>query len=349
MKISRSILTICFGTYNRKKTFIFDIKSYLSLNDDRFCIRVQDNCSTDGTWEELQKIEDNRLIICRNESNIGGIPNLFAALRGNEKSTYVMIMIDKDLINIEKLPKFLSFLESVKPYYGYVNLQNNNNFIVNRYEPGENGINNLAYRCHHPSGYFWKSNLLEKEMNEPYYHNMDKMFDFKFDIINAHFAQHYFGCEVIMPLITTANKRKDFKLSKTYTYNEDNFFFSPNKIMEAYKICLDDLINISLDNIIVKECSYMLFRRYSLKISINYRHLMQQNMVCDYYNLKKRVVSLSEMFNNLSILLNLYKKKTPLHNFSIKVLLVFFYRIFQAVSVSVKEIFITPEQTDFII
>lgn len=65
--MEKKVLSICIPTYNRKEVLIDEIKQYLSVQDERFCIKVNDNCSTDGTVAALLQIHDDRLIVSRNE------------------------------------------------------------------------------------------------------------------------------------------------------------------------------------------------------------------------------------------------------------------------------------------
>ena len=69
------ILSICIPTYNRKervKKLILDI---LKNNSLEYEIIVLDNASTDGTYEELKKINSHKLKVFKNENLISGLEN----------------------------------------------------------------------------------------------------------------------------------------------------------------------------------------------------------------------------------------------------------------------------------
>ena len=66
------VLSICIASYNRKDIIVSDVKKYLSLDDTRFQVIVQDDGSTDGTFQELEKIKDSRLKLRKNKVNLGG-------------------------------------------------------------------------------------------------------------------------------------------------------------------------------------------------------------------------------------------------------------------------------------
>ena len=122
--MEKKVLSICIPTYNRKEVLIDEIKQYLSVQDERFCIKVNDNCSTDGTVTALLQIHDDRLIVSRNEKNEGSVPNWMKALL-NCNSEYVIFVLDKDLIDIKYLSAFIDYLVSDKPNFGYVDLDIN--------------------------------------------------------------------------------------------------------------------------------------------------------------------------------------------------------------------------------
>ena len=69
------VLSICIPTYNRSSELYKKITEILKYKSDDFDIIVLDNCSPDGTYENLKRINDDRLKLYQNESNIGGILN----------------------------------------------------------------------------------------------------------------------------------------------------------------------------------------------------------------------------------------------------------------------------------
>ena len=65
------LLSICIGTYNRKELLMGLLDELARYPGDAIEVIVCDNASTDGTWEVLQKVTDNRFHICRNPENYG--------------------------------------------------------------------------------------------------------------------------------------------------------------------------------------------------------------------------------------------------------------------------------------
>lgn len=70
-------VSVCIPVYNGVPFIGPALDSVLSQTHQDFEVVVVDNCSTDGTWEILEKYaaQDERVRLLRNESNIGAVPN----------------------------------------------------------------------------------------------------------------------------------------------------------------------------------------------------------------------------------------------------------------------------------
>lgn len=342
--MNKFVLTICIPTYNRT-TVYDDVLQYLSVRDNRFCVRVQDNCSTNGLWEKLNTIEDERLVLKQNSQNIGGIPNQLEVLYGNYHSEYSMIFVDKDFVYLDYLPEFLDYLESEKPEFGYAYLYDiENTPSVIKYSKGIDALNNMAYRCDHPTGRFFKSALLTTEMDKDYYRVIDKKFDFVIDVINAHLAVNYDASLYKRKLIRTANKR-DYPIGKTISYNENNVYFGIEMRLKTYQILINDLNNIASGEPYYNNAVSNLFKRFSGLVTISLRHLLQQESVCEHYNMQTRTLSIIEQVRNLYRLYKLHSQFAPKYG----LIRISLGRIIQICFISLKELFVSPKQTDFVI
>lgn len=104
------LLSICIGTYNRKELLLGLLDELARYPGDAIEVIVCDNASTDGTWEALQKVTDNRFHICRNPENYGAEYNWLKTLwMGNGK--YLMNLNDRSFIDLNSLDKVLSLME----------------------------------------------------------------------------------------------------------------------------------------------------------------------------------------------------------------------------------------------
>lgn len=304
---NKKILSICIPTYNRKDVLLPDVKKYLSLNDNRFRIVIQDNNSSDGTFEEITTISDHRLCYNRNQENIGSIPNDIKVL-SNQPSEYVILILDKDYLNIKELPRFLDILESERPDFGYIDLSNNKPFKIHRFPKGKDALLNCSYLSKHPSGFFFKSSLWNNEVNQPYFKAIDPKFDFIFDVVCAHLACKYNGTIIDLPLIINASIREDVIETKTYTYNINNLYFSLNKRVDEFQIYFADMVSLSISQKLKKYLSKVLLNREIFSVTIVLRKIMSNKRSCDHHNLSERNVEFTEMHRNTCTLIKIFRK-----------------------------------------
>lgn len=303
-------LCICYATYNRGCVFFQDISTLLLNKDPRFCINIQDNKSTDGSFEKWSEIQDERLTIRRNAENIGAIPNSIASLSAHPDAEYVMYCIDKDYINPAYISQFLDYLEKEEPYFGYIDIYNKEKGSTEHYTKGREAILKTSYLSRHPSGFFWKTELLEEEFSQQYFKLMDSSFDFWFDLMTAHFAVKYDGEFVKIPLFIQNQYREEYKDggARSLTYSIDNLYFGIPKRLETYRIYIDDLFSLNLS---VEDKRYIAYKQTVRTIGMltgQYRSALNNSATCNHYGINKRKVGYGELMRNVYKGLKAYKK-----------------------------------------
>ncbi len=297
-------LCICYPTFNRGQLFIQDIKEVLSNEDRRLTISILDNCSDDGSYEELSLINDERLTLRKNNTNIGGIANTFQSVSNVNNADYILFCLDKDKVNPLYISCFIDFLEKEHPFSGFIDLyscKKNVDFV--KYCAGKDAMINTAYLSKHPSGFFWKRVELEK-----YKKNIDSnllhSFPFILDLIQAEFALNYSSYIVYMPVVIHAPFRKDYMKNrpKTLTYNEENVYFSCNKRIEAFKIYLSHFNRISTSSFTLNYRIVLnLFRNLLNQVTIGLKKAYADSGNCWHYNVRERKISYGEMIRNVFI------------------------------------------------
>lgn len=98
------LVSICIPVYNGEQFIAEAIGSAIAQGYPRLEVLVQDNASTDGTWELLVSLADRytELSIERNESNIGMSPN-WNRVVNRASGEYVLLMSADDYLE----PEFL--------------------------------------------------------------------------------------------------------------------------------------------------------------------------------------------------------------------------------------------------
>lgn len=302
------VLTICIPTFNRKDVLIREVSDYLSVKDKRFCIKVSDNCSTDGTQEALRKIADERLKINVNKENIGSIPNWIKSLSEND-SDYLLFTLDKDLVDIKQLQQFINYLEKEKPYFGYVDLDISKEVGVDTFLPGYDNILKMAYLDKHPSGYFYRRELFEKAIKRDSFLKIDPRFDFPFEIINAELALAYPSVIVRGGLIINASYRKDIIEGKTLSYDENNIWYGGPRRFVEFSYYIDSALSLPLS----LENRYKLIRLNTKRgvdnVTFTLERLMKNETASTHYNVEMRNVGFVEMLSNTTNIFKILKEQ----------------------------------------
>lgn len=308
-------LCICYPTYNRSYVLEPKIREYFSIcPDSRYCIRVQDNCSTDGSYERLQTIDDPRLLLGQNKENLGLIDNSQAVLYGNEEASYVLFSIDKDLIDPNYLSSFIDYLENERPHGGFIELYNPQNRPPRILKEGVEAIQYTGYLSKHPTGFFWRSDWLTSEMNKPFFKELPPKFDFWFDVMMAHCAVDHAISIVDIPLIMHGNRRKKdikthdlLKHNKTY-YSNNNLYFLPHKRKEQFETYINDLLLLNIPNEDKRKIALRLLIRNLNSVTIELRNIYHHSWNVFHYNLEWQDYPWNKQLKNMWNEILLYNK-----------------------------------------
>ena len=93
----RPVFSICIPVFNRKVGVRRAVMSALEQTFQDLEVIVVDNCSTDGTWEEIKALTDPRIRCYRNETNIGMFPN-FSRCAALSRGRYVIMLCSDDTL-----------------------------------------------------------------------------------------------------------------------------------------------------------------------------------------------------------------------------------------------------------
>lgn len=100
----KPLVSVCIPTYNAEKTVVNTVRSILNQTYQNLEIIIVDNASTDNTLALLQKFEDPRIKIYKNEENIGAEKNWNRCI-GLARGEYIAIFHADDLYNPDMVEK----------------------------------------------------------------------------------------------------------------------------------------------------------------------------------------------------------------------------------------------------
>ena len=109
-------LTIAVPTFNGGKNLERAIRSCknIQLSSEDYEILIVDNCSTDDSILNLNKLKDQfrNLILIKNQKNVGRIQNWNACIN-NAKGKFLIFLFSNDTINEENnIHKCIEYLDS---------------------------------------------------------------------------------------------------------------------------------------------------------------------------------------------------------------------------------------------
>lgn len=155
------ILSICIPTYNRKNRVIELIREILNNKSPEYEIVVLDNASTDGTYEEIEKIKSSKLKLFKNDILISAQENGLKALTLG-KGKYVMHFNDREIANHIYLDNIIEFLKKNDLSFIFFKSSNRLNSLESIFEKGIEAKKELNEFGHHPTGLTFRKDYLKK-------------------------------------------------------------------------------------------------------------------------------------------------------------------------------------------
>ena len=307
------IISFCIPTYNRRDKVFELVNNVLKYQGATIEVLVLDNCSTDGTKDLLEKIQDSRFRLIQNEKNIGGIKNPYKVL-SLAKGDFCFLCLDKDFVNpkfINKLIKRLTKDNDV--VFGYCALNMENESIDTTFEKGFQSILNMSYLSAHPTGMFYKTNIFTKtDALKDIFHS-EKIFGFGFELINAEMSLTGKSLRVNLPVFSVESREECAK-TVSYTYkNANDVFFSPKGRFNEFYVYTKHLysLNITLKEkkIIIKK----LLTQCLLTATFGYKDIMKDISICEHYHLKATNISSIELLKiYFFFMFSFFKSDLPL-------------------------------------
>lgn len=113
--MKKPFVTIVSGFYNREKYVKESLLSLKQQDYENFEAIIFDDCSTDNTFEEINKIvgDDNRFILIRHEKNLGFVQGLINAI-DTARGEYIAIHGSGDISRTNRISKQVEVLENEK-------------------------------------------------------------------------------------------------------------------------------------------------------------------------------------------------------------------------------------------
>lgn len=102
------LVSILIPVYNRESLVVSALKSALSQTYTRIEVVVGDNCSTDHSYEVIQKYakRDSRILCFRNNENVGPVKNWIECLR-RSSGEFIKILFSDDWLECDAVERYI--------------------------------------------------------------------------------------------------------------------------------------------------------------------------------------------------------------------------------------------------
>ena len=322
------LLSICIPSYNRIHKIYPVISSLLSLKSNDFEIVVVDNCSTQDL-SPLLSINDKRLRLIQRETPVYGTQSVSECLKYG-MGCYSMLCLDKDWVDACYLNDFLECLKQHQEIVGGICTQNKkeNNFNIQIVK--KDPIIKFGYLNKHPSGSFYKTEVLKKIFND--IQKWEIMDPFCYDLITSKCATYGPMMNYDKKLIFLETIEDSLNIrSLSFKKETKTLFFYPQNRIEEYSRQVEHLSSLPIKKNVKTKVSKIIYKRTVSAVSFSYSYIMKTKWICDHYNIETRKVSVSDMRGNISKLNSCFlQKENNLNKFYKYLLMSYCYLKFNA-------------------
>ncbi len=300
------ILSIYIATYNRKEILLRKIKDLLGLKLDEFDIWVLDDCSSDGTFDALNQVEDEKLHIIHNTTRQGveedgAMPNWYKLLESVD-GLFAFHLNDRDNINVSKLNDFINFLKTHKDASGGLC----DSFKkIEWYETPVEALNGIPYKGSHPTGVVFNMHLYHKIKERQSIFTKKGSYIHPHDLILGYLSQY--GNMFLYYKIWELAGQKSFASNKSFLYNKgnaQNAWFAPQERMKEYKLFLRSLSRLKFSNEEKQQKAKQISKSYLYFCTFNYAYYISDPGQTKHYGIEPVKLRRKDYKNELTAFLN---------------------------------------------
>lgn len=305
MEDNSIILSFCIPTYNNVASAERLILSILECENANIEIVVLDNGSTDGTLKILENIDDARLNIYSNGINKGALFNMINVLdKGRGK--YLVYCTDHDFIDNTKIEKFIKFfLSNSSVAFGYCEYGSKSELLFDIYKSGSEALSKMAYTTRHPTGMFFKREFWKLKDCVNRFSDFEFVDLFPLEFIFAELSLMGDGAVYHDSIFTPESGASRVRKHKSATTDGKlkSAFFSPQTRLKLALNFERHLQTLDISKKVRNQVAIKSFFQELQNATINYKHIMLNDAICEHYYMERRAVGNMEL---LKIALTFY-------------------------------------------
>lgn len=298
-------LSICIPSYNRFEYLIELLNSIQEAKSNDFEVVVVDNCSNDDIFS-IGKY-DTRFKFVRREIPVPGNMNIFSIDYCSGR--YVMLCLDKDMIDGKCLDIFLTQLKKIDgiPCGKCIinSTDTKSKFKIRK---------KFNYPVVHPSGMFYRKDVItlfkksigELDEKNPAYDN-----PFINGLIYMYGLQEkkegvYLGKLISFRSTSSRLNQKSFIFSK----EKKNFYFEPKNREKDMLLFFNQLDYLTYSKKEKKSIAANIFSCTLKYSTFLYQGALKDAFICSHYGIEMRKVTNLELLHNAKNVYSLYNKAT---------------------------------------
>lgn len=294
VRASEPLLSFCIPTYNRSGSLLPLVRRVLSVPSNDIQVVVLDNGSTDDTLALLATIDDPRLLVRSNGLNRGVLFNVVNVLVQGT-GTYSALLLDKDTLEPALVSDFLRFLGREQPECGYCEYGLAPDAPPRLFSRGEPALRGVAYSCHHPTGYFFRTQSLRTIDAAARFTDYELTGHFPFEFMQAELCLRGRAAIYQAPVFSpeVLEFAKSAKSHGTHAGKEDAFFSPKGRLKMALNFS-DHISSMEIDADVKRKLILAVFVQGLWQSTLGFRHLIANENVCEHYHIAQRRVGTLE-------------------------------------------------------
>jgi len=295
------LLSIYIATYNRLSIINDKIRNILKLESEDFDIWVLDDCSDDGTYEELKKINDTRLHILRNKSRKGclkdgAMTNWYRLLEECD-GLFMLHLNDRDVLHGDVLFDFIRFLKNHKDYSGGICDSYSG---VKIYESPEESLLSIPYRAVHPTGVVFRTDLYRSILRREEYFTKERSYIHPHDLVLGDLSRYgkMFEFYKIYNLADT----NSFANNRSFLYkrgSEHTSWFSPEERTKEFELFIIHLSGLDFKEAIKKQKALKIAKSYLYYCTFNYMFYVTDPGQTQHYGIEPQKITGKDLFREM--------------------------------------------------
>lgn len=288
-------LSFCIPTYNRAATVCALVQRVLQCPASDIEVVVLDNGSIDDTLQRLAEIADPRLSVHSNGSNQGVLFNVLnVVLKG--RGRYSALLLDKDSVDPALIEPFKQFLLREQPACGYSEYHGPAGRTPMVAAAGVPALLRVGYTGHHPTGYFFRTDLLHEFGIAERFGDYDYVGHFPFDFVLAECSLR--GPAIVYhPPLFAPESLSSAAATKSFGTNaaEEDAFFSPKGRLKMAINFSGHIRSLPIPAAVKRRLILDRLAQGLYAATLGYRNLLSNEAICSHYHITTRRIGALEM------------------------------------------------------